>query len=310
MLGEWVQHSFPQGMHAILTTDVDGDALPDVIAQKDEGDIALYWLEEATRGGDQWTSTKIGTVPRARHALARRAIGSAEMESGGRPKIFISSGRGIYYFSIPANPSAGGWPRVHVSSRPSDEGFAVGDIDRDGWLDVAAVTGDSKRVEWYQNPGDGTEAWIAYQIGTFNEADYPGRVEIADFNGDHRLDVIVTEENGAAEDAETFWWEQPLMLTKDAWPRHLVVSQGSTNSMDVADIGGDGDTDLILGEHRGSKKLSLWINDGTGQFGEQVISEGRESHLGRPGRRPRRRRRPRYRQHRVGRLQAHSSLAQ
>jgi len=280
LLGEWGRHSFPAGMHAILAIDVDGDPLPDVIAQKDEGDVALYWLEAAAKGGEQWTSTRIGTVPRASHALGAQGYRVGQMDWDGRPEILVSSGKGIFYFHIPDNPSAGGWPRAQVSAKPSDEGFAVGDIDRDGRMDIAATTGDSKRVEWYQNPGDGTEAWIPRLVGTFTEADYPDRLEIADLNGDRRLDVIVTEENGSGQDAQTFWWEQPSMWMKGEWIRHLVVSQGSTNSMDVADLGGDGDIDLVLGEHRGSKKLALWINDGTGHFGEQVISEGRESHLG------------------------------
>ena len=43
---------------------------------------------------------------------------------------------------------------------------------------------------------------------------------------------------------------------------------------------GDGDTDIVAGEHRGNKKVAIWENDGRGQFTEIVVSTGKESHLG------------------------------
>jgi hypothetical protein len=42
----------------------------------------------------------------------------------------------------------------------------------------------------------------------------------------------------------------------------------------------DGDTDLILAEHRGALKLAIWFNGGKGAFTEKVVSTGKESHLG------------------------------
>jgi hypothetical protein len=43
---------------------------------------------------------------------------------------------------------------------------------------------------------------------------------------------------------------------------------------------GDGDLDLVLGEHRGALRISIWNNLGGGRFVEQMIEEGTESHLG------------------------------
>jgi hypothetical protein len=280
LTGEWSQFPLPEGMHAILTLDVDDDSLTDVIAQKDESDIALYWLEPQDKTVTAWESIKLGTVDKASHSLGAQGHRIGQVEAGGKPEVLISSGNGIYYFRIPENPSSGNWPRVHVSSNPSDEGFALGDFDRDGSLDIAATTGESKLVEWYQNPGDGSDNWTAYSIGNFSEALFPDRTEVADLNGDGRMDIIVTEENGESSAAETFWWEQPADPTMGEWPRHLVVVQGTTNSMDVSDIDNDGDVDLVLAEHRGAKRLSLWINDGKGNFEEHLISVGKESHLG------------------------------
>lgn len=147
-------------------------------------------------------------------------------------------------------------------------------------MDIAGTTGDSKQVEWYLNPGDDSGEWTAYPVGTFDEALYPDRTETADLNGDGRLDVIVTEENGEDSDAQSFWWEQTADPTSNNWIRHLITTQATTNSLDVADMDRDGDTDIILAEHRGSKKLAIWANDGKGNFTEQVVDTGKESHLG------------------------------
>jgi hypothetical protein len=51
--------------------------------------------------------------------------------------------------------------------------------------------------------------------------------------------------------------------------------------MDVADIDGDGDIDVITGEHRGTKKLAIWMNVNQGaSWVERIVSRGKESHLG------------------------------
>jgi hypothetical protein len=280
MLGAWTQTRLPAGMQAILVTNVDGDSFADVIAQKNESNLAIYWLEATNAAATSWASVRIGEVPTASHTLGAQGYRLAQVEIGGLPEVLVSSGSGIYYFRIPASPSSGNWPVIQINANPSDEGFAVGDIDRDGRLDVIATTGDSKRVEWYRNPGNGTAGWQAFPLGGVAEMVYPDRTEVADFDKDGRLDVVVSEENGIASGARTYWWRQPTTATAANWSRQLIATQGTTNSMDAADMDGDSDVDLILAEHRGSLTLSIWANSGAGAFSRNVVSIGQESHLG------------------------------
>lgn len=276
--GDWEQSRLPDGMHGTLALNVDGDEQPDLIAQADEGEIRLYWLETADHGAS-WSAVAVGSLPRASHRLGAQGYRVAQVEAGGAPEVVMSSGQGIFYFRIPADPAARPWPRVRISPRPSDEGFALGDIDRDGDLDVVGTTGAAKGVEWYRNPGAAAEDWASLPIGTMAEAVFPDRTEVADLNGDGRLDVVVTEENGAERDARTYWWAQPADAGAP-WARALVTIQATTNSLDLADIDRDGDTDLILGEQRGRRRLAIWRNDGGGVFTEQPVDDGKESHLG------------------------------
>ena len=278
----WVRSAaFPNSVHAVLTADVDGDALSDVIAQKTEGSqLSLFWLEATTAAATAWTTVSIGNVPVASHTLGAQGYRVADVRAGGRAEILISSGGGIWYFTAPANPASDPWTAVRVSANPSDEGFDVGDIDRDGQLDVIAGTGDSKRVEWYRNPGTGAGDWQAFVAGNMTEAVYPDRFAAADLNGDGRLDIVGTEENGGTSGARTFWWQQPTTATATNWVRRTIVTQGTTNSLDVADMDGDGDRDLVLAEHRGTLKIAVWSNSGTGTFTERSVGTGNESHLG------------------------------
>jgi FG-GAP-like repeat len=282
LLGSWIQSPpFPGGVHAMLTVDVDGDARSDVIAQAQSG-TELYWLEATDATASAWTSTPIGNLPASPHAIGMQGFRVAQIEAGGKPELVFSSGGGVYAFRIPtASPEAGSWPSVRVSANPSDEGVAVGDMDGDGDLDLAAGTADGQRVEWYRNPGDGTADWTAFPLGDVSDFGFPDRFAAADMNGDDKLDVIGTEENGVSSGARTVWWEQPADPTSPGWVRHPVATQGTTNSLDVADLDGDGDPDVVTGEHRGSLRVTIFENDGDGaQFTAHRVDEGKESHLG------------------------------
>lgn len=278
LTGAWTQSAaFPDGVHAVLVADVDGDTLSDVIGQRNSG-TEVVWLEATSGSAGAWVSRAVGSLPQSSH-IGMQGYRMEDLDGGGRPEVVLSSGGGIYYFRIPADPTTP-WSRVLVNANPTDEGFGAGDIDRDGDIDLAAGTA-GKTVEWYRNPGTGVENWPAFPLGSVPEFGWPDRFEVADFDGDGRLDVVGTEENGGeSADAQTYWWAQPADPAGGSWTRALIAEQYTTNSLDVADIDRDGDTDLVTGEHRGTEKVTIWENDGRGGFTGRLVDTGKESHLG------------------------------
>jgi hypothetical protein len=276
----WEQISLGAQLDSVAALDLDGDGRAEIIAQRRVNNVLQYvWLKAKDADARAFSVHVLGETPLASHDLG--AQGHALVRLGpGAPTVFAaSSASGTYYFEIPKDP-AGAWRRVRISAETSDEGIAFGDIDRDGLLDLVATTGDAKEVAWWRNPGDGSSDWARQEIGRFPEAVYPDRVGVGDLDGDQRLDVVVTEENGAAEGAEAYWWQQPETLGSGGWKRHKITSRGSLNSLSVADVDADGKLDVVMGEHRGQLRVSIWRNLGGGRFLEQLIGKGMESHLG------------------------------
>jgi len=275
--GPWERVELGRNMDAILVVDVDGDAFGDLIAQALPD---IYWVEATDADAGAWRIRKVAEVPATDHVNSQ-GFTLGQLVPGGRPEIVIAGGNGIYYFEIPRNPAAGEWPGTLVTEDASDEGLEVADIDSDGLQDLVAARG-AKYVAWWRNPGGVEASWQRHLIGTTEPFD-ADRIKAADLDGDGRIDVAVTQElvHGREPGANLYWFRQPDDPRSDDWPRQRLLSAYSLNSLDAADLDGDGDMDLVTGEHKGPHlRLQLLENQGQGRFLAREIDHGKESHLG------------------------------
>jgi hypothetical protein len=287
MTGSWARIDLGINVDGMLFMDsVDNDNYGNIIA---EASPDVYWFKAQDRQGNVWKGTKIAKIPNPGvHANGQGFTMAKIVKNSKRPQILLSSSDGIYCIEVPdKNPEGGNWKTYRIAPLATEEGISTADIDGDGNIDIAAgyvpkegikESDVATYVGWWRNPGDGSGDWKLTHVGSTKF--FCDRVKVADINGDKKSDIIVSEERWPETDeASVYWFEQPL--TKGGqWNRHTIVTQYTTNSLDVTDMDNDGDNDIITCEHRGTKKLSIWENNGKGNFTEHVVSIGKEGHLG------------------------------
>ena len=149
------------------------------------------------------------------------------------------------------------WKKTTIEGKFRSEGVAVGDVNKDGKLDV--LIGDS----WYEAP-----SWAKHDIR--KPGDYGDGLRsysdcmacwADDVNGDGWVDQIVVgfPGNPAA------WYENPKGASGH-WPRHEIATSANNETPLYADLFGDGRRVLLMGwQPRGKDEEGLvaWFTPGS-----------------------------------------------
>lgn len=247
----WVKREidgFARSQSGSVIADLDGDGDQDVI-------VGVNWYENLGQGRS-WTKRTLGS-------FGTHDIEVADMNKDGKMDV-IMRGETDSPVRIFLQNTKTSWSSIDIDPGRGRNGLAIGDIDRDSWLDVA-VGG-----VWMKNPGAtlATAPWSAYVFTDW----YPyATVVLKDMNTDGRLDAIMAPSEQAGDIA---LFTQPANPTA-SWSRTTIYANvESVHSLDVVDMDADGRLDVVGSEFRGSKRLAVYLNTSSGWQQRVLGTEG------------------------------------
>ena len=201
-----------------------------------------------------------------------QGVAAGAFGSGG-PEVLLSwhnQSDALQGLNVPGNPAVDHWSIREIPPVSQAEDLSAGDIDGDGDLDLLLGT------IWLENDGGD---WSAHTL--FNTADKPDRNRLADINGDGRLDAIIGYETNS-QPIRFAWYEAPADPTQ-LWTEHVIDTLVAPMSLDAGDMDGDGDIDIVAGEHNKANpsqgRIIAYENTGA-TFQSHMIGSGDEHHDG------------------------------
>ena len=147
-------------------------------------------------------------------------------------------------------------------------GVAVGDIDRDGHLDVATASHTAGLAAFF---GDGKGGFHLTRAGLPAREFSAQAIALTDADGDGHLDIVASRDVLDSEATQSIDMNQVrVYLYKPVrlWEPKLdgIVGGFYSNSLHSWDYDGDKRKDVLTASHYNGALTLLWKNDGNGKF--------------------------------------------
>lgn len=296
--GDWARHDFDLPdiqspfVGAARFGDIDGDGDKDLVLSMDRH------VAEPRSAHVFWWENPGGQLA-AEQPWIRRAIASdidfghindmelADMDGDGRMDVIVRSliPNRLHIFFQNEDEA---WERRGFDTRAfgeQGEGFAVGDIDGQGNLDVS-ICGF-----WLEAPEDPREAIYRRHAIDPDYSTINGncKQQLGDIDGDGRADLVLSPAEGYREGGNHVlaWYRAPADPTGADWSR-TVLAEGlnGAHTVQLADLDNDGDLDVLSGvawDMWGqTREIRMYRNQGGGRFGSgEVISADNGLYTGR-----------------------------
>jgi hypothetical protein len=251
--------------------------------------VALLALGGVTAAGVGSAAQPLAGVPWVAHVVDGEGRGSdgtklADLNGDGWPDVttgWEEEGETRVYL----NPGPKGkvrqpWPKVTVGKTPSAEDAVFADLDGDGAPEVVSSTeGAAMRVFVQWGPKDRNQlldaaAWRQQELPAATGLTRWMFIEPLQFDGRRGVDLIAGSKAGPAGRKGYLGWFESPENPRDlaAWRWHALAEAAWVMSVELVDMDGDGDRDILYSDRMGPRRGIHWLENP----GAADVARGRE----------------------------------
>jgi len=135
----------------------------------------------------------------------------------------------------------------------------LGDIDRDGDLDIAFAASGGNQIGWLRNNGAAAPTFTKVMV--FETFANPFWIRIADFDGDGRPDLLAT----SFVNDQVAWYRNQGGVVPQFGSASVRSGVAGATDIEAADLDADGDLDFVV-TARDADRAVWFENRGAGEF--------------------------------------------